>query len=204
EAGRGAHGRSWVSPAGTDLYFSILIRPALPLASAGALTLAVGVGVAEAVDTLLGRPLARVKWPNDVLLGTRKCAGVLVESRASGPVADSIVVGIGLNVNRIAFPTELERDATSLALARSGAPLDRAQALATVLAAVERWYERFLAHGAAPVVEAVESRLALRGERISCGGVAGVLDGISPEGGLRLLTPEGERVLFAGRIERAQ
>ncbi len=202
EAGRGSHGRPWSSPAGTDLYFSILLRPNLPLAAIAPLTLAVGVAVAEAVDALLGRRLAEVKWPNDVLLGRKKCAGILVESRATGPVAESIVVGVGINLNRETFPPDIADLATSLSVARGGgAPLDRAEALAAVLASIEAWYDRFVENGAAPVITAVESRLAFRGERVRCGGLEGLVEGISADGGLRLRTDEGERVALAGRVE---
>lgn len=204
EAGRGTRGRRWWSPPGTDLYFSLLLRPNLPLAMAAPLTLAVGVGLAEAVDTLLGERLAEVKWPNDVLLGRKKCAGVLVESRTMGPLTESVAVGVGLNLNRASFPPELVGHATSLARARLGDEVfDRAEALATVLASIEIWYDRFLSFGAAPVIHAVESRLAFRGERVRCDGLEGALEGLSPEGGLRLSTEKGERVVLVGRLEPA-
>lgn len=206
DAGRGAHGRAWASPAGKDLYFSVLLTPALPLAALAPLTLAMGVAVAEAADALLGRPGALVKWPNDVLIAepARKCAGVLVESRATGPVADAVVVGVGLNVNRESFPPELAGIATSLVLAKGdGGAIDRAEALAKVLGLLETWYDRFLSVGPAPVVAAVESRLAYRGERVRVGGIEGRVDGISPDGGLRIHTDEGgERVVLAGTVER--
>ena len=199
--GRGSHGRIWESPAGTDLYFSVLLRPPVALASLGALTLAMGVGVAEAADALLGRSVARVKWPNDVWLsGGAKCAGILVESRASGAIADFVVVGVGLNVNRRSFPEGLAAGATSLSI-ESGMPFDRAEVLAEILASLERWYDRFVERGAAPIVQAVEARLAMRGRRVRCGGVEGRLEGLSPEGGLRIADDRGERVVMAGRLE---
>jgi BirA family transcriptional regulator, biotin operon repressor / biotin---[acetyl-CoA-carboxylase] ligase len=202
DAGRGAHGRSWTSPAGSDLYFSVLLRPALPLTAIAPLTLAVGVAVAEAIDALLDRSLAKVKWPNDVLLEQKKCAGVLVESRAAGPMADAVVVGVGLNVNRETFPPELAGIATSLVLARGdGGAYDRAAVLGALLVSIESWYDRFLAAGPAPIIAAVEARLAFRAERVRCGGIEGRVAGISSEGGLRLHTDAGERVALAGRIE---
>jgi BirA family biotin operon repressor/biotin-[acetyl-CoA-carboxylase] ligase len=199
-AGRGSHGRVWESPPGTDLYFSAVVRPRVSLASLGALTLAMGVGLAEAADALLGRSVAQVKWPNDVWLSGKKSAGILVESRASGDTADFVVVGVGLNVNRRAFPPELAPHATSLAL-EAGRRWDRAEVLAAVLGSLERWYDRFLEQGAAPVVEAVESRLALRGRAVRCGGVEGRLEGLTLGGGLRIAGADGERVVVAGRLE---
>ncbi len=203
DAGRGSHGRAWASPSGTDLYFSAVLRPPLPLAALGALTLAMGVGVAEAADALLSkgsRRAAAVKWPNDVWLSGKKCAGILVESRASGERADFVVVGVGLNVNRRAFPAELEGAATSLAL-ESGTTWDRAEVLGVVLGSLERWYDRFVERGAATVVREVEARLALRDAAVRCGGIEGTLAGLTPEGGLRIATPSGERVVIAGRLE---
>src|SRR6185503_19101937 len=117
--GRGSHGRSWASPSGGDLYLSIVARPQLPLAQLAPLTLAVGLGVADAADAVLGaaaRAPARVKWPNDVWLGGKKCAGILVETR-SGSAAPELIVGVGVNVNRVSFPDELAVTATSLRLA---------------------------------------------------------------------------------------
>jgi len=198
-SGRGSHGRPWLSPKGTDLYFSIVTRPKLEPAHLPPLTLAVGLGVAEAAERLTGAR-AEVKWPNDVLLGGAKCAGVLVESRASGESLDTVILGVGLNVNRRDFPEGLEVQATSLALARGGSSIDRVEALAVVLERIESWVDRFVAEGAASVVAALTSRLAFIGREASCGGVTGVVDGIDPDGALRLLTPDGPRRSLSGRL----
>ncbi len=201
DAGRGAHGRRWASPAGTDLYLSIVIRPTIELAALPPLTLAVGLGVAEACDTLLSPgSAARVKWPNDVWLGGHKCAGVLVETTSSGARIDAAVVGIGLNVNRRRFEGLLAGRATSLA-AEHGAPLDRAEVLAVLLERVEGWVDRFVARGPGPVVEALEPRLLFRGERVRIDGLEGRLGGILPDGALRLETASGVRSVRTGSLE---
>ena len=83
-SGRGAHGRDWASPPGTDLYFSIVARPKLEPSTMSLVTLAAGLGVRDAIGALLpGRPVA-VKWPNDIWIERRKCAGILVESQTLG------------------------------------------------------------------------------------------------------------------------
>jgi BirA family biotin operon repressor/biotin-[acetyl-CoA-carboxylase] ligase len=208
QRGRGSHGRIWTSPAGTCLYLSIVARPAVPLAQLPPLTLAVGLGVAEAVERVLEpsvRAHALVKWPNDVWLFGKKCAGILIEASSSGAVLGPLVIGIGLNVNRMDWPEELEALAISLRAARpDAAALDRETTLAELLESVERRVDRFVAEGAAATVAALETRLALRGERVRCDAVEGTLLGVSPSGALRIATEAGVRELIAGRLEAMQ
>jgi BirA family biotin operon repressor/biotin-[acetyl-CoA-carboxylase] ligase len=204
-AGRGSHGRSWSSPTGTDLYLSIVARPQRSLAELPPLTLAVGLGVADAVERALGDELLRVevKWPNDVWIDGKKCAGILVEATSSGGVLGSVVIGIGLNVNRTDWPAELHAGATSLRAQKPGAtPLDRAAVLASLLEHVERSVDRFEAGGGEPIVSALEARLALRGQSVRCDGVEGRLLGVAPSGALRIADKEGVREVLAGRLER--
>jgi BirA family biotin operon repressor/biotin-[acetyl-CoA-carboxylase] ligase len=226
-AGRGQHGRAWASPPGSDLYLSIVARPQLPLAALPPLTLAVGVGVAEAAEQLLAdvpstggitpalrsgamSMRAQVKWPNDVLLAGKKCAGVLVETSSGAepwPTGDAqvarvtVVIGIGLNVNRLQWPDQLRESATSLRAVRPAAqPFDRGVVLAALLLSVEHWVDRLIAEGGAAIASALEARLALRGRRVRSGQVEGTLTGVAASGALRIVTEGGERELLAGRI----
>ena len=141
-AGRGRMGRTWVAPPRAALTFSLLLRPdAVPPARRGWLPLLTGVAVAEAVTATAGIE-TRLKWPNDVLAGPAKLAGILAES-----VGDAIVVGVGLNVDT--EPAELPPPgptpsaalpATSLRAA--GAPAtEREPLLLAILAGFERWYQ---------------------------------------------------------------
>jgi BirA family biotin operon repressor/biotin-[acetyl-CoA-carboxylase] ligase len=202
--GRGSHGRSWASPAGTDLYLSVVARPELPLAQLSPLTLAVGLGVAEGVDAALEDPNvapARVKWPNDVWLVGKKCAGILVEARSSGERVD-VVIGIGLNVNRLSFPDEIATGATTLRASRSDRrSLDRATVLAALLLHDERRVDAFVREGGEPLTRALDQRLALRGTRVRCDGREGTVLGVAPSGALRLGTEVGVVELISGRIE---
>ena len=132
-AGRGRMGRAWVSPPGAALMFSVLLRPAaVPPARRGWVPLLTGVAVAAAVRALTGLD-ARLKWPNDVLVGGRKLAGILAEQSA-----DAIVAGVGINVStsRAELPIEA---ATSLAL-EGAAGTGREQLLGAVLGEIERLY----------------------------------------------------------------
>jgi BirA family biotin operon repressor/biotin-[acetyl-CoA-carboxylase] ligase len=200
--GRGARGRTWSSPAGADLYVSIVERVPVPADRLAPLTLAVGLGVADAIARSAPPLEPRVKWPNDVWVAEKKCAGILVEASSTGGRIETLVIGIGLGVNRTEWDPELAPIATSLRAAR-GMPVDRADALAALLACVERWVDRFAAEGAAPVVEALEARLALRGERVRCDGAEGVLLGVSASGAARIETATGVRELIAGTLRRA-
>lgn len=198
--GRGSHGRVWSSPAGTDLYVSIVDHVGVPLQQLPPLTLAVGLGVSEAIDQVLpGHDRSAVKWPNDVWVGERKCAGILVEAASTGTRLQSLVIGIGLNVNRRAFPDGLEHPATSLVLA-GGQALDRGTVLAQLLERVERWVRRFETEGPEPVVTALNDRLVWRGQSVACGDVTGELLGVAASGGLRVQTVAGEKECVAGRL----
>jgi BirA family biotin operon repressor/biotin-[acetyl-CoA-carboxylase] ligase len=200
-AGRGARGRRWHSPPGTDLYFSIAARVALDPSRLPPLTLAVGLGVARALEARGARPV-ELKWPNDVWIARRKCAGILVEASTRGSTLDGVILGIGIDVNRDAFDEELAAIATSLRLATYERH-DRAAVLADVLEAVEVEVDRLVGYGPTPIVQAVEKRLALRGERVRCDDVEGTLLGLAPGGALRLQTDSGPRELLAGTLRPA-
>ena len=198
-AGRGSRGRPWESPAGTDLYFSVVDRVALAPERLPPLTLAVGLGVARAVDLLVPGARALVKWPNDVWLDELKCAGILVEATTRGGRADAVVIGVGINVNRAELPPELA--ATSLGLAARG-PIDRALALAYVLGEIERAVDELVSDGPAHVVAAVSDRLALRGARVRADDVEATLEGLAPDGALLLRTDDGRQLTIRSATVR--
>jgi BirA family transcriptional regulator, biotin operon repressor / biotin---[acetyl-CoA-carboxylase] ligase len=198
--GRGSRGRSWVSPPGTDLYFSLIARLPLAPSSVPPLTLAVGLAMAEGIEGLL--PVgerALVKWPNDVWVARKKLIGILVESASAGEQLEPVVIGVGVNVNRRVFPDDLATPATSLALLR-GADIDRSVVLAALLSRLEPWLDRFVLEGPEPIVRALNERLALRGERVTCDDQTGVLEGVAATGALLLRTSSGARECIAGTL----
>lgn len=158
-AGRGRLGRAWNSPAGQDLYVSMVLRPGTTR-QIGALGLAVGVGLREGLAAWV--PWAQLKWPNDVLCAGRKLAGILCEARWEGGKPE-IVVGFGINVGRKQFTGELAETATSLARELPNPP-DRALVLARVLVTIERALDEFLAGGFAEIRDRYEPHCALRGQ----------------------------------------
>ncbi len=113
--GRGRMGRSWASPRGKGLWFSTLLRPKLPMSSVARLTIAASVAIARAIREQTGLA-AEIKWPNDIFIAGRKCAGILAEVRTEMDAIKFVILGIGLDVNCDAgdFPPEVRRVATSL------------------------------------------------------------------------------------------
>ena len=126
---------------------SIVVRPRLAVADLPKLSLATAVAVAEALDTV-GGIVARLKWPNDVVVRGRKVAGILLESRLTAePI---VVVGIGLNLNQTEFPADLATTATSVRLETSRR-VERETMLDALLAAFDRWRATLETRGFAPV-----------------------------------------------------
>ncbi len=144
-AGRGRMGRSWVSVPGASLTFSVLLRPAsVPAARRGWLPLLTGVAVALAVRSVAGVD-ATLKWPNDVLAGERKLAGILAEQSPDG---SAVVLGVGVNVATPADALPVSPSGLpATSLLAEGAPVTREALLPEILRHLERWY---LALGADP------------------------------------------------------
>lgn len=139
--GRGRGGRSWFSPRGTGLWFSVILRPSLATASLGRIGLWSAVALAGSLYRDLGvRP--ELSWPNDVLVEGKKLAGILAESSGDAAAVDYVVLGVGLNVNQqpADFPDDLRATATSMLIA-AGREFDRAVLLSHLLRHFQRSYE---------------------------------------------------------------
>lgn len=197
-AGRGSRGRSWVSPGGTDIYMSAVARLDVPAARLPPLTLVVGLAVAEALDPFLGGR-AEVKWPNDVWVDGKKLVGILTEAASTGAQLEPIVIGIGINVNRREFPSGLDVRPSSLAL-ELGRDLDRSEVLASVLNRLEGWLDRFQSDGPGAAIEAINRRLALRGQRARVDQREGTVLSVASSGALLLETDRGVEELVAGTL----
>jgi BirA family biotin operon repressor/biotin-[acetyl-CoA-carboxylase] ligase len=204
-AGRGRQGRSWISPRGENLLFSVLIRSAGPAARLPLVSLVAGLAVAEAIERATRSTDVRLKWPNDVVVPTAagrllKVAGVLVETSMTGDAVDAIVVGVGINVHTRTFPEELAEIATSVALL-SKAPADRAEILADVLQGLDRDVGVVLAKGLGPVHARLSNRDALRGRRVKNDRTEGTAGGIDLEGRLVVADARGARIAWtAGEV----
>lgn len=198
--GRGRQGRSWTAPADKALLYSALVRP---LAERHVLLpLAVPLAVAEAAEQLAPGVECDLKWPNDVLVGRRKLAGVLIEAR---PQDGWAVVGIGLNLTVAVdeFPEEIRETATSLAIECGRHPSGTTRQMATtqVVAALNQRLEHWLGAEEEAVLAAWRERDALRGREVAWEGGSGVADGIDGRGYLIVVTAGGGRVAVgAGEV----
>jgi len=194
-AGRGRFGRAWASAANLGLWFSVLLRPDLPLESWSRLTTWAAVVTAGAVERLSGVS-AQVKWPNDVELGGRKLAGILIEMQSDRAGRHFAVVGVGLNANHLPedFPPDLRQRATSLRIATRRA-VDRAALAAAILREMEsRLADLGDARFPALLAEAAR-RSSLLGRRIAVQAaserIEGVAESLAPDGRLVLRRDDG-------------
>lgn len=200
--GRGRDGRRWSSPPG-NLYASLLLRPPGPPARVAQLAFVAAVAIGEALHGLLaGRRPVSLKWPNDVLVGGRKAAGILLESegaRADG--VDGLVIGFGVNL--ASHPPDARLPATSL-LAEGAGELAPGHALAACLHALMRWHARWQDDGFGPVREAWMSAAhglgAMAQARLPGGTIEGIFAGLAEGGEMLLETPDGIRRVTAGDV----
>ncbi|MFQ5511807.1 MAG: biotin--[acetyl-CoA-carboxylase] ligase [Candidatus Krumholzibacteriia bacterium] len=204
-AGRGRGQNRWISPRGRNLLFSVVLRPRLQTRELLPVTLAFAVTVAEALSRFAGEGL-QVKWPNDIVSSGGKIGGLLAESVSKSGRASYVVAGIGVNVNMRAREVP-ENPGQPVASCHSltGEEHDRIAVLASLLAALEPAYGRFVKDGFAPFVQSYGERLALRGSTVEMQdggrGIRGRITGVRDDGGLALRTGDGrERVVYGGRI----
>jgi BirA family biotin operon repressor/biotin-[acetyl-CoA-carboxylase] ligase len=202
-AGRGRRGRSWASPSGRNLYLSAILRPALPPHRAPELTLVASVAACEACRR--AGVEAGIKWPNDVLVGGRKVAGILTELSAEPDAVHWVVLGIGVNLNSQVedFPAELRTVATSLAVER-GQPVPRALFTAALLSELEHWLDRHAAEGFGPIRAAWRERSVTLGREVRIdaegGEIAGVAEDIDETGALLVRGREGLSRVVSGDV----
>ncbi|MDH7488418.1 MAG: biotin--[acetyl-CoA-carboxylase] ligase [Anaerolineae bacterium] len=204
-AGRGRLNRRWVAPAGTSLLFSLLFRPPKP--SHGAphesplqYTMICSLAVRDAAARLLEIPIG-LKWPNDLVHGSRKLGGILTEISTDAEGAPFVVVGIGLNVNWDPSAADFDYPATSLANA-AGHPVERGAFLRAVVEGIACRYAELRA-GKPPVREweaaldtiGQDVMVELPGERIT-----GVAVGVDADGALLVRTGEDTRRIVAGDV----
>ncbi|RMF82153.1 MAG: biotin--[acetyl-CoA-carboxylase] ligase [Nitrospirae bacterium] len=179
--GRGRKGRHWYSPAGVNLYLSVLLRPTLlPPERTPLLTLAAGVALCRALQPFLGLHHARLKWPNDVLVEGKKLAGVLTEMSTTATHVDYVVLGIGVNCNHPAamWPPELAGEATSL-YEITGEVRPREQVLFQVLSHLGAGYTRLQRGEAGECIEAWKRLAATLDGRVRIDRGRDVVEGVA-------------------------
>ena len=164
--GKGRRGRIWSSPAGVNLYCSVVLRPSVMPHEAPQLTFISAVAVARAIE-LTTKLTPEIKWPNDLLISGKKVAGLLNEMSAETDGINFVILGIGVNLNMTVnqFPDDLRQPATSLLL-ESGEPVDRSRFTGIMLNELNRLYADFLTHGFGPVREEWQQRCNANGRQV--------------------------------------
>ena len=201
-AGRGRLGCRWTSPPGAGVLMSVALRPQIDPARLNRLTMLGAVAALRALRRWFPPEAVSLKWPNDVLLRGRKVAGVLPEAVFVGEMFAGAVLGVGVNVNGdFSADPDLAGRATSMAEVW-GAPLDRAEVLAALLAHLWEAYPA-LAHD--DLFTAWRDALAMLGAPVTVttpgGALSGVAESVDRDGALWLRTDAGERVrLLAGDV----
>lgn len=197
--GRGRLGRKWVSPARKGLWFSVLLRPNLRPQDATQLTVLAATALARALRQH-AKIVPAIKWPNDILVGERKLAGVLTELAAEIDRIRYIILGIGVNVNIAEFPGELREAATSLRI-ETGHPMRRAELAASILRELDEDYGRLCRGQFARIADEWAAQCATLGRRVTLKlgerVVEGRAESLDESGALLLRTDHGhlERIV---------
>lgn len=215
--GRGRRGRPWFSPPGDNIYTSVILHPPVSPEKAPQLTLVAAVALAETIDLFLNeasqavsRLKAEIKWPNDILIGGKKCAGILAEMKADAGEVQYVVLGIGINVNLDSqdMPEEISAIATSLSIA-AGLDFKRGRIIQTLYSNMENWYKRYLGKGFPSIRERWNNLSAVNGQYVQAaspsnkndGYEEGVALGINDKGLLEMRKEDGRIIeISAGEI----
>jgi len=195
--GKGRLGRTWSSPAGVNLYCSVILRPPIQPVAAPQLTFLSVIAVARAIEQLL--PIqTRIKWPNDILVDGKKVAGLLNEMSAETDKVNFVILGIGVNLNMTQeqFPDNLRHPATSLYI-ETGVKVDRTSFARVLLQELDSLYATFLSEGYAPARREWLERSRLAGAMVTVTDNnvvrSGRVTGIDEYGAL--LLDSGEQIL---------
>lgn len=191
-AGRGRRGRGWISPAGENIYMSLILRPDVPPAQVAKLSLLTALATANAIERASGLD-ARIKWPNDIVIVGRKVCGMLLEMDATPEKVESVVAGVGINVHQTRFDSEIARSASSLDVL-AGRRISRAAVVRGFL----QEFERAAALSDEAMMRAYCARSATIGQRVQVIGLngtyTGVAEGVTDSGSLRVRADEDGQV----------
>ncbi|MDY6834303.1 MAG: biotin--[acetyl-CoA-carboxylase] ligase [Chloroflexota bacterium] len=195
-SGRGRVGRSWNSPSGSGIYISIILRPNLKPNEALQIPIVAGVAVACAISEVVSVE-PKIKWPNDIILGSKKVGGILAEMSAEIDKVNYIILGIGMNVNttKESFPEEIKSIATSLS-EECNRKVERVQLVQQLLRELEALYEEFKLVGFTPARKRWKKLNNTIGQRVKVGGTEAIVGNaidIDKDGALIVKDDEGNR-----------
>lgn len=204
-AGRGRMARTWFSPPNRNLYVTILLRPPLPPVAIPQLAIVAAIAIRRAIRELRPDLPIAIKWPNDLLVNGRKLCGILCEMTCEGHKTSHAVVGFGVNANvgDAEWPPELRQTAVSLRSA-TGQTVNRARLLAAILNHFEPVYQEWITTQNLNMIHSEwQSASALDGKIVTITQfeqtITGLAQGITPEGALVILRPDGTRkIIHAG------
>ncbi len=202
--GRGRRGRSWHSPEGAGIYLSIILRPKFEPDKAPGVSIMTALALADTLSEYCPGEVS-IKWPNDILIAGRKVCGILTELYAEKDRVDSIVIGVGINVNTMAgdFPDELKEIATSIRR-QTGHKTSRVELLRKFLVAFEREYIAYRKDQLAKSRTRIRSYSSLIGHRIKLASGKGIIEGVALDidsDGALLLDVDGEmRRINSGEV----
>ena len=203
-AGRGRHQRHWVSPKDAGLYFSIILRPRFEQSIWPLLTLTAAIAVHDALLDACSLE-TDIKWPNDILVNEKKLCGILAETVETS-LGRAVVVGIGINLSKNSFPSEIEGSATSVEGVAGRIP-KLELVLEALVRSLDRYYQLLQrANGREEILREWSARSSYcEGKRIrvmeSNENLVGTTRGLENDGALRLETDEGEiRIVRAGDV----
>lgn len=197
--GRGRMQRSWECEPGQNLMHSLLLRPNLPLEQAPLCTLAAACAMAKAIEATVPGIKTGIKWPNDILIGGRKCVGILSELAADMDGIQFVVMGVGVNVNQREFAGELAQRATSLVneRAQDAPPIDRAALLCAYLLYMEQAMDALMKEGLPGILQEYGSRSVTIGSRVRVIGAdsefLGMADTVDETGALLVTDESGQK-----------
>lgn len=203
-AGKGRRGRSWVSPPGTNIYFTLIVRPEFAPEKASMLTLIAAHALARGIARETG-VVPGIKWPNDIVIDGRKVCGILTEMSVEQNSIRHVVIGAGINVREQSFPPELAEKAIALDTA-CGRSVDRARLLKAVLEAFREDYEDFCKTESLTGIRDSYNRLLVNRDREVCvlepgGEYRGISRGITDTGELIVERQDGSLCkVFAGEV----
>ncbi len=196
--GRGRRGRTWLSPAGKNLYLSIIVRPDFPPRDAAMLTFMSAVACASAIQRLSSVRLS-VKWPNDLMVADRKLGGILTEMKTDANGINYAVIGIGININLAGpdMPDNIRETATSVML-QTGQPQSRTLYALEIIKSLDCWYAILLESGKGRVIDAWKSLSSTLGRTVTAAKgdvkLTGLAEGIDGEGALILRLPDSSAI----------
>lgn len=203
--GRGRLGRSWVSPPLVNLYVSVILRPQMPPVHAPQLTLMAAVALADTIASFIGAP-PTIKWPNDILVGGKKLAGILTESSCNSERIEFVILGIGVNLNYpVALMPKVIRERATSILALTKNNIKREAFLQRLIQDLDRCYGELEEVGFDSLALRWEALFGLRGKRVRVEMtdhiMIGMAKGIDRDGALIVEDDRGERQrIIAGDV----